>query len=35
MSNADYDSEWMTENTELMTNLIVALDAAHAEYLAE
>lgn len=34
MSDADYDSEWMTENTDLMINLIEALDELHAEVLA-
>ena len=35
MSNADYDTQYYRDNEVLITNLIAALDAAHAELLAE
>lgn len=34
MSNADYDSEFYTDNAQLIEGLITALDAAHAQLLA-
>ena len=35
MSDADFDDEWMTDNAALITDLIEALDALHADVLAE